>query len=152
MGLFYTWSPTIKSLSFYTYPNPIGLKFSERLIKKVIINTQTGYTSNTGDFNEHLKYDENSPLQKIDWKAYAKSHNLLIKDYKEGEVFYWQFDINTTPGSGLEAKLSQLSLWINEVFQRGDMWSLNLKKQYIIPSKGEKHFKQCMEAIAIYED
>ena len=93
--------------------------------------------------------DGDSPRQ-VDWKAYARAHPLLVKEYRGGASETLQFDLSQTPGVALDRRLEQLALWVCDAEARGARYGLMLAARAIPQDRGAAHRHRCLEALALY--
>lgn len=103
------------------------------------------------DFQGHKPYVVGQPLQQVDWKAYARGQEMLLKDYKgdgaEAMDLYWE----DTRGS-TEERLEQLSSWISAMHRAQRPYSLNLP-QFVLPrGSGTTHDYAAYRALAAFKE
>ena len=101
------------------------------------------------DFSGFKDYQQGEPLSHIHWKAYAKEQGLLSKTFSgSSHRDYW---LNWSELSGhTEQKLSQLCRLIIDAEQNGDRYGLILPGKTINISTGQKHYHNCLKALALY--
>jgi len=90
-----------------------------------------------------------SPRQ-VAWGAYARGRGLLVKTYQSPAAHHRTFDLATTPGADVEARLEQLSAWIEAAHARGERYGLVIGAQAIAPDSGNKHRERCLRELALY--
>lgn len=150
MGLFYAWSPVSFQVEFCAYPKALGVSLHDQLIVKTFDEESLEVQKqDIGDFHEHSKYVSGSPLKNIDWKVFAKTEKLYLKNYSQGDIKYYRFQLN--PAKNIEQELSQLSLWIRDISKTHNMWSLQIENTEIGPGNGDHFFKLTMKELAAYE-
>jgi uncharacterized protein (DUF58 family) len=88
----------------------------------------------------------------VAWPAYARGRGLLVKTYQSPAAHHRIFDLAQVPGVDLEARLEQLSAWIEGAHARGERYGLLLGAQGIPPDGGSKHREQCLRELALYGD
>lgn len=102
------------------------------------------------DFAGVRPYLPGESQRHIDWKAVARGHPLMSKQFArdEGGALHLDFDAISEPE--LEGRLSQLALWIIRAEQGRLPYSLRLPLIEIPASIGEAHYHQCLRALACY--
>jgi len=86
----------------------------------------------------------------VAWKAYARGAPLLVARYEAVRGGEHQFDLATTPGAGLEARLSQIAAWILAAESRGESYGLRLGETDLPPALGPAHRQRCLRALALH--
>lgn len=140
--LFYVWRYISISDSFYIYPKKT---IPSHYHQKVNFSQ-----ASTGDkeYHEHRPYEQGHHAYKIDWKIYAKTDELLYKDYKFFDQKKIQLNYNELKGNK-EERLEYLSFLIDKCLKEKTTWSLILPHKTLKSSKGITHFRHSMEAISI---
>ena len=72
----------------YLDPETLSRVSDSDLVRLVVEGFITGlhrspYTAFSVEFSEHRPYMPGDPLRDLDWKAYAKSDRLYVKQYEE---------------------------------------------------------------------
>lgn len=97
----------------------------------------------------HRKYRNNDSPRQIDWKAYARTRKLLVKDYQKLSSKEVQLNWNQTKGlSSFEDRLNQLALWIDMCETQGISYSLELGFFQFPLDKGPQHYLHCLKKLA----
>jgi len=91
------------------------------------------------------------PLQRIAWKAYARSGLLLLKEFSGGTQQPCLLDWSMLPELDTEARLSQLTRWCLDADAAGRSLGLRLPGVVIPLGTGPKHLAACLEALALFE-
>ncbi|MGB8356483.1 MAG: DUF58 domain-containing protein [Chthoniobacteraceae bacterium] len=102
------------------------------------------------DFTGVRAYVPGESQRHIDWKAVARGLPMMTKQFtaeNDGEL---HFDFSTLPQAGVEARLSQLALWVIEAERLRRRYSLRLPFQEIPVSLGEAHYHRCLRALALH--
>ncbi|MBO9666166.1 MAG: DUF58 domain-containing protein [Bdellovibrio sp.] len=108
------------------------------------------HLNSVGLFRDHRIYQSGDSVRRIDWKASARRHDILVKNFEEPEKPALSFQWQQTEGMGdVEARLSQLALWIDEAEAQRFEYSLHLGFRNIPASSGKEHWRTCMEALAL---
>jgi len=102
------------------------------------------------DFTGVRAYVPGESQRHIDWKAVARGLPMMTKQFtaeNEGEL---HFDFSTLPQARMEARLSQLALWVVEAERLRRRYGLRLPSQEIPVSLGEAHCHRCLRALALH--
>ena len=95
-------------------------------------------------------YREGEPLQRVHWKASARTGELVVKQFAStaGEDLVLDFD--SLGSLGVEARLSQLCRWVLDAHSLGHPWKLRLPGQTLGPGLGETHLNASLRALALH--
>ena len=96
-------------------------------------------TFNPGDAPRHVA-----------WKAYARSGELLSKQFAGSDVSSQWFDLQRTPGKTLEEQLAVLCRWIVRADRRQEDYALRLGSDEIPPGHGRGQRHHCLRALALF--
>ncbi|MGH8549347.1 MAG: DUF58 domain-containing protein [Methylococcales bacterium] len=149
LGLFKAWSPLNFSRSVLVYPKPatqsIALQTREASHGQARSRFQDGE-----EFSGLDDYQSGDSLRKIHWKAYAKGHGLLVKQFSgERSADLW-FDLDRTPGDTVEDRVSQLCRAILDAEHSGLQYGLRLPGFMKKPGRGAQHRNACLKALALH--
>ncbi|TQF67354.1 DUF58 domain-containing protein [Pseudoalteromonas luteoviolacea] len=149
-GLVNVWSYLLPDKVFYVYPAPI--KCELEIQSTLEADTDTGVKSNRTDsfedFSSLSKYQKGMSKNRISWRHFAKSQELLVKDYEgEEQSISHVLDFHKVEGSK-ETKLSKLSYQVIEADKQGHEFALRLPAIYIKMGNGDVHVKACLEALS----
>ena len=103
------------------------------------------------DFAGLKDYHPGDPPRHIAWKAYARSGELLVKEFSGDADAIPVFDFADAPGADLEARLAVLARWIVDAHAHGQAFGLQLPGEDIPPEPGEAQRRRCLAAIARFE-
>ncbi len=91
------------------------------------------------------------PPGRIAWKAYARSDELLLKQFAGGErradVFRW----SALPGVDTEERLSIIARWCLDAAAADSSFGLELPSAFVPVGSGEQHLHRCLTALALFE-
>lgn len=90
------------------------------------------------------------PPRRIAWKAYARSEQLLLKQFAGGERRAELFDWNALPRLDTERRLSQLARWCLDAAASGESFGLKLPSETVPLGSGEQHLHRCLTALALF--
>lgn len=149
MGLFRAWTQLAPATSALVYPQPAGnTAFPAASGNKP---GQTPDPARGGDeFVAHRRYRAGDSPRIIDWKASARSTELMVTEHAETRRPAHWFDYHALAGMELEARLSQLALWVVNAEALGQQYGLILPGRRLGPAQGPSHRHACLEALAVY--
>ena len=102
------------------------------------------------DFSGVRTYIAGESQRHVDWKAVARSQPMMTKQFtSETDGTLW-FDYAVIPQKSVEARLSQLTLWVVEAERARLHYGLRLPGQTFPPSVGEAHYHKCLRALALH--
>ncbi|MEW9624835.1 DUF58 domain-containing protein [Rhodanobacter geophilus] len=86
----------------------------------------------------------------IAWKASARHHDLLVKDFDRPEPREtWRLDWQALRALDHEARIARLARWLGEAEAQGRRYSLQLPNERIDVDSGPAHYAHCMSALAV---
>ena len=155
-GLFRSWRNYRTSGTIFIYPDFKGnltLPISQGGELKGGIPSSFEVESGSEEFFGHQKYREEDSLYRLDWKAYARERGLWSKVFKDPSSPRIGIDYDKIPLKGREEKLAQMAQWIEQaetvgVFYKVYLEGVNLPTEW---GRGIKYFRNCMEALSIWE-
>lgn len=150
LGIFRAWSYLENDQACVVFPQPAGEKVlpgKTELEDDIEMGKKTG----TDDFAGFRKYRPGDATRSIAWKAYAREQGLHVKQFSgsgsETLVFNWD---SVAYLDHIEARLSQLCLWILMAEEAGIQYGLNIPGVDIDPGIGEQHQYQCLDKLALF--
>lgn len=142
-SMFFAWKTLQVEKTFLVYPErkgslPLPLDLSQGL--------QQG---ETGLFLEHKVYSPGDAVRRVDWRASARSQDLLIKKFEQNNSQTLHLDWDQVQGVvGFEERISQLAAWVDEAEKHGLMYSLSLGVIKIPVARGREHRRFCLSKLA----
>jgi len=148
-GLFRAWAVIHPEIRCLVYPRPLA----DAPPPPPVAGGAGGGAARRGedDFAGLKDYHPGDPPRRIAWKAYARSDELLIKEFSGDTEATPVFDLADAPGSDLETRLSVLARWIVDAHARGLTFGLRLPGEVIPPEPGDAQRRRCLAAIARFE-
>lgn len=149
-GLFRAWSWAYLSLECVVYPKPappgrpLPLQFEEG-------TEQWSDERGEADFAGLRSFSPGDPPRRVAWKAYARSGQLLIKQFSGSQTTPMLMDWDSLPDEGVEARLSQLTRWCLEAHERGARFGLKVPGQIVNPDSGVAHLNKCLTILALFD-
>ena len=134
---------------YVVYPKPAG---DQRLPTE---NARSGQRSSRrelgegDDFAGVRPYVRGESQRHIDWKAVARGQALMTKQFTAESDGLLYLDLAAVRLDDVEARLSQLALWVIEAERARRPYGLRLPAVEIPPSSGEPHFHRCLRALAL---
>lgn len=148
VGFFHAWSWLNRPGRVLVYPAP------ETDAPPLPLNASraTGEPGMSGDeFAGLREYRTGDPLRLIAWKALARTEELISKEFHTpGRGRLW-FDFSTLGGLSTEARLARLTRWVLVAHARHRAYGLKLPGRVIPPGSGERHYRQCLRTLALFE-
>jgi uncharacterized protein (DUF58 family) len=148
-GLFRAWS-WLRPVTFgIVYPNPLAAS-------DVVSTVQDGddqSQSRSLDGNDHAEirpWREGDMSQRVQWKRYARTGEMVIADW-EGEQGSPQWlDYEAYAGVDRELRLGYLAHQVLERAKSNSRFGLNLPGHAIEPDTGAAHISRCLKALAVF--
>jgi uncharacterized protein (DUF58 family) len=139
------------SQSYIVYPKPAGeVRLPLRFVRWRDGRPLTEFGEGD-DFAGVRAYVHGESQRHIDWRAVARGQSLMTKQFTaeaEGVVY---LDFSTLRSTDVEAKLSQLALWVIEAERARRPYGLRLPAIEIPPGVGQVHFRQCLRALSLFQ-
>ncbi len=108
------------------------------------------FLSSENIFQGHRPYQKSDSLRQIDWKALARTRELLVKQFESESKGSLQLCWDDIPNSAVEKKLSQLSLWIHECEKQNRVYQLVLPHEKSPWGSGTSHARECLKKLALF--
>jgi uncharacterized protein (DUF58 family) len=101
------------------------------------------------DFSGVRAYLPGESLRHVDWKAFARGRPLSIKQFTGGSGHELWLDAEEMGRLPLEARLSQLALWIVNAETEEIPYALKLGRTTLPLGLGAAHSRRALEALAV---
>jgi uncharacterized protein (DUF58 family) len=150
LGFFTARQPVKAAHDFYVYPAPVGsLPFPFAV--SPTRQPRDGVRREGDDFGGTRVWRAGESQRHIDWKAAARNPVLLTKQWtgETDEILY--LDWAALPPMDTEARLSQLARWIVSAERGFETYELRLPEKIVRASRGDRHFHECLRALASFE-
>jgi len=102
------------------------------------------------DFAGLRRFHEGDSPRHVAWKAYARTCQLLSKQFAGADTSSQWFDFDTVDADDLDRRLSILTRWVSDTDQSRADYGLRLPGQEFSPAHGEAQRQQCLEALALF--
>jgi uncharacterized protein (DUF58 family) len=103
------------------------------------------------DFAGLRKYHEGDSPRHVAWKAYARTGQLLSKQFAGADTSSQWFDFNEIANLDVETRLSILTRWIVDADHTLEDYGLRVPGTEFAPAHGERHRRQCVETLALFD-
>lgn len=150
VGLFRAWSWLDLEMSAIIYPRPV--KGGELLVAAGSNSDgQLLQRQGADDFYGLREYQPGDPLQHIAWKSYARTDELLIKEFATSVDQRLWLEWDHYPHLDCENRLSRLCYWVVRLASTDDEYGLRLPGLEISPAKGPQHQARLLRELALFE-
>jgi len=109
------------------------------------ISTQSG----SEEFESLIPHLPEMGLQRVSWKHYAKTQQLLVKEFVDFKTANALFDFTLMNGD-TEQRLSQLCFLVCEATEKNTPFMLKLPNKTINTNTGQHHKQQCLELLCSF--
>ncbi|RKZ34577.1 MAG: DUF58 domain-containing protein [Gammaproteobacteria bacterium] len=149
LGLFRAWSYVQLDQIGMVYPRPSGVG------QLPLTSTQTERESGKRgsgreDFSGFREYVPGDSPRHVHWKAVARDQGMPVKIFAGASAADIQLRWDDAGGPDIEARLSQLCLWVLEAERQGYRYGLSLPDAELAPSSGDAHRTRALTALALF--
>ncbi|NOX69621.1 MAG: DUF58 domain-containing protein [Gammaproteobacteria bacterium] len=102
------------------------------------------------DFAGLRRFHDGDSPRHVAWKAYARSQELLSKQFSGADTSSQWLDLDRMPGGDLETRLSILTHWIINAERAQRDYGLRIPGREFPPAHGGAHRHRCLAALALY--
>lgn len=150
LGFFHAWTWLELDMKTLAYPKPEGTHLPPPPADG---DGSSASNARTGDeeFSGVREYARGDAPSAVHWKAAARTGDLVVKQFSAAQRDDLTFDFDSLSGLGLEARLSQLCLWVLDAHTSGVNYALQLPGQTLPSRSGEAHRDACLQALALYQ-
>ena len=103
------------------------------------------------DFAGLRRFHEGDSPRHVAWKAYARTGDLLSKQFSGADTSSQWFDFEEIPYGDVETRLSILTRWIIDADRTQRDYGLRLPGNEFGPAHGEAHRHSCLESLAFFD-
>jgi len=148
LGLLRAWTWVDLNARALVYPQPLFTPLPE-LVKGQRDDGELVDMQGSDDFTALRDYQPGDPVKHILWRRYARSDDLVLKEYSGFvEPRAW-FDYEVA-GGDVESRLSVLTGWVLTAQKRGQEFGLKLPGFVLEPGVGQAHGSRALEALALF--
>lgn len=151
MGLFRAWSYLWLQSPVLAYPRPIAP--TTRLLSGAGEDDGEQLRPSSTPSDELLltPYRPGDPLQRVQWKRYAKNAQMVIAERDSISTDSQWLDYANFPGADMELRLSYLTWLIDEAHARGQAYGLRLPGQSLAPGSGVNQRRRALRMVALFQ-
>ena len=102
------------------------------------------------DFAGLRRFHLGDSPRNVAWKAYARSDQLLSKQFSGADISSQWFDFDEVPAMDIEERLSILTRWIVEADRTMEDYGLRVPGLSFPPAHGDEHRRRCLETLALF--
>ncbi len=102
------------------------------------------------DFAGLRKFHAGDSPRNVAWKAYARSGQLLSKQFSGADTSSQWLDFAAVEADDVEERLSILTQWIVNAERTGEDYGLRLPGHSFRPAHGDAHRRRCLKALALF--
>ncbi|MCP5089634.1 MAG: DUF58 domain-containing protein [Gammaproteobacteria bacterium] len=103
------------------------------------------------DFAGLRKYHVGDSPRHVAWKAFARSGQLLSKQFAGADTSSQWFDFDDVATDDTEERLSVLTRWVVSADRKQEDYGLRVPGAEFEPAHGEAHRRACLETLALFE-
>ena len=150
LGLFRAWSYVESDARCLVYPRPERAPLPP-YSGEAAAGALRSPTPGNDDFSGLRGYQLSDSPRHVAWKAVARSHDMLTKQFTgEAAAELW-LDWRLLPAAmPLEKRLSRLAGWVLAAERSGIVYGLRLPGVELAPARGDAHRAGCLQALALY--
>jgi len=148
-GLLKAWSWMRPVSAAVVFPRPVA---APDVLSAVEDGSQDA-SSRSPEGNDHAElrpWREGDMSQRVMWKRFARSGQMVVADWEAEKGSPHWLDFNAFPGADHELRLSFLSWLVVGRGKTGALFGLNLPGQFIEPDTGSPHILRCLRALAVW--
>ena len=149
LGLLTCWSWLYLDFNGVVYPKPVDLPFRSS-DGEGLDDTDQSIQSGMDEFDGLRMYQKGDSLKRVAWKQYAKTQQLMTKQYLDYQGDERCLDWSVLSGFDVEYRLQVLCGWALQAHQQQSEFSLKIPGQTIPLGSGEQHLHQCLKALALF--
>ena len=154
LGLFRAWALVRTPAQGLVFPRPAAEAPPPGLAEGPDRETKQSKDQSQGrgadDFVGLRAYRPGDPPRQIDWKAYAREHGLMTKQFGGDQAARVQLDLHQHRGD-LETRLSLLTRQVLDADACQLRYGLRLGAALVPSGQGEVHKRRCLETLALYQ-
>lgn len=150
LGLFRAWSYVEPDIACLVYPRPERSPLPPSS-PQATAGVAHALAQGNDDFSGLRGYQRSDSPRQVAWKAFARSGQMLTKQFAGEAATELRLDWAQLPASlDAEARLSRLCGWVLAAQQGGARYGLRLPQRDIAPGRGDAHRATCLEALALF--
>ena len=147
--LFRAWAWIHMDLRGLVYPKPVDIA-PPPPPSQVAQGSRKHDARGEEDFAGLRRFHDGDSPRHVAWKAYARSNELLSKQFSGTDISSLWFDFSATPADDLETRLSILSRWVVDADAQFRSYGLRMPAEEYPPAQGGSQRHRCLQALALY--
>jgi len=148
--LFRAWAWIHMDLGGLVYPHPAG-----QVPQPPATQSAQGHRQHDArgeeDFAGLRKFNVGDSPGHVAWKAYARSGELLSKQFAGADTSSQWFDFDRIEESDVEKRLSILTRWIIDADRKQQDYGLRMPGADFPPGHSEAHRHACLQCLALFD-
>ena len=148
--LFRAWAWLHMDLAGLVYPKP-----ADQAPMPPATQTAHGHRQHDArgeeDFAGLRRFHEGDSPRHVAWKAYARSGDLLSKQFSGADTSSQWFDFDGIRSTDIEKRLSIMTRWVIDAERTQADYGLRLPGAEFNPAHGDAHRHRCLEALAFFD-
>ena len=148
LGLLRAWTWVDLGARALVYPEPLFIDQPDHIARRgedgELIDPQ-----GSDDFNDMRPYRPGDPVRHVMWRVYARSDQLVVKEYTSYLDPRLMLDFDRVAG-GVEERLSRLTGMTLNASRSAREFGLSLPGGKIGPGVGDQHRDSILRALALY--
>lgn len=150
LGLFEAWALVYPERELLVYPKPAASASVQFPPAGVDSENAGESVRGTDEFVGLRPPVPGESPSRIAWKAWARTGQLLAKDYRSGAGSAW-LEWHAIPATDPEERLSILTRLLIDAESTGQFVGLRLPGVELQPMAGQDHFHRCLSVLATYD-
>ncbi|MEM1230709.1 MAG: DUF58 domain-containing protein [Pseudomonadota bacterium] len=148
LGLLRAWTWVDLQAEGLVYPKPIFAPYPQQQRSRRQDGTLIDPVGSE-DLTDLRSYQPGDPIRHILWRSYARSDELVVKNYASYVEPRLHFDLEALPGD-LEERLSRLAGLALTASREGREFGARVGPQSFAPNVGDAHLEAVLRALALY--
>jgi uncharacterized protein (DUF58 family) len=149
-GICRAWSLIDLDLQCLVYPRPVACDMDWVLQQQSQDGTTT-HARGADDFHGLRGYRQGDSLRHVAWKQFARGQGMYTKEYSSNmdERIWLRWSL--FPQLSVEQRLSRLCWCVIQLDAAGVDYGLELPGAQLMPAKGQQHYLQALETLALFQ-
>ncbi len=151
VGLFTCWTWIKLDFEGVVYPSPLFTPY--QYVGQTEAGTETAQqivSRGMDDFRGFRVYQNGDSLKHVAWRQYAKTNQLLTKEFEQPQAQGHWLDWDALPGYKMEHRLQILCGWVVRSHDENREYGLSLPGLSIPSGRGDVHQQTCLTALALH--
>ncbi len=151
VGLFTCWTWIKLDFDGVVYPAPLFTPYQYvGQTEAGIEAAQQVVSRGMDDFRGFRVYQHGDSLKHVAWRQYAKTNQLLTKEFEQPQAQGHWLDWHALPGYKMEHRLQILCGWVVRSHDENREYGLSLPGLSIPSGRGDVHQQACLTALALH--